>query len=105
MFSQGKPINTTHLSTFGPTAQFAGHLKKPTSFFLRPKDDIYSLDIDSGDVLPPNAILMELGRSLEKFITLPKNVFDETFLKKDGRAPVDLTNEKEGYRYLKVIFL
>ena len=105
LFSQGRPLNLTHLVTFGPTAKFTSKAKRPIIFFLRPKDEAYSIEVEKGTQVPNNLILMELGRYLERVFTFSTEEFKRVFLLKDGAAPINRSKEKEHYNYLKVSFL
>ena len=67
----------------------------PTSVFLRYKDGVYATDPDryhdSGN------ILMSMGKSMEKLLTLSKEEFEQ--YRKSSGGDVNIDNEPEQYHY------
>ena len=60
--------------------------RKPATNFLRKldqKNDIYAFDSDPGIFYYKNAILMDLGKVLERFLTLTPEVFTDVLLTKN----------------------
>lgn len=58
--------------------------RKPTTMFLRPIPDqknVYALDNDSGLFEFPHVILMDLGKIMERSLTLDENTFLSALLK------------------------
>eukprot|EP00163_Fabomonas_tropica_P017342 TRINITY_DN3084_c0_g3_i1.p1 TRINITY_DN3084_c0_g3~~TRINITY_DN3084_c0_g3_i1.p1 ORF type:complete len:724 (+),score=134.55 TRINITY_DN3084_c0_g3_i1:61-2232(+) len=82
------------INTFTPSAC------KPCSVFLRPSDSIYAIDSDNGVVgEPSNKILLDLGKSLERFLTMPRAEFEQCLVKpvtKKVELPPD------AYNYIKI---
>ena len=100
LLSQWREIGTSMLSNnFPKTASksFTAIQKAPTAVFLRWRDGTYAIDADKQFA---NAnILMMLGKSMEKLLTLEKDGF-ERYRKSSGDAvPTEERNAPESYHY------
>jgi len=79
--------------------KYSPHELRPKSVFLRKMGNIYSIDANSGNRSPQNQILLDLGKSLEKMLTMESMEFNATMLK--GRKKLASLNS-EVYHYLKI---
>ncbi|EFA85387.1 hypothetical protein PPL_02390 [Heterostelium album PN500] len=62
-------------------SSFTPQLVKPVSIFLNYNNSVWAIDNNSGTSPKNNQILMDLGHSLEKMLTLNENEFNEKLLK------------------------
>ncbi|KAJ5504798.1 hypothetical protein N7463_007672 [Penicillium fimorum] len=78
LLSAWRPVDTSKLTqSYGdPLRSFTRLLRAPTAMFLRynEKEDIYAIDADKE--YDTANILMHLGKSMEKQLTLPKEKFE-----------------------------
>ncbi len=65
--------------------------KAPASVFVRYEDGIYAIEADRRN--KPTTILSLVGRSMEKFFTLPKSVFDQ-YRRSNRNADSDDNSDK-----------
>lgn len=84
LLSQFRELNTSTLSRafYDQPTSFTSLQKCPSALFLRFKDGIYAIDADKE--FDSATLLMELGKSMEKLLTLPKERFEE--YRRDRRA-------------------
>ncbi|KKZ68643.1 hypothetical protein EMCG_05753 [[Emmonsia] crescens] len=76
LLSAWRPVNTSLVSQgfSDPNRNFTRILRAPSAVFLRYKDGVYAIDADKEF---DNAnILMNLGRSMEKLLTMPTEEFE-----------------------------
>jgi hypothetical protein len=101
LISQWRPINVGMLSrTFDspPETGFTTFTKAPTSVILKPRNGGYAIDKDDDGV--GNTVLSLVGRSLEKLLTVPKDVFERYRKSKEtGQSSVDAPDTDEAYHY------
>ncbi|KAL4750248.1 hypothetical protein BDW72DRAFT_204112 [Aspergillus terricola var. indicus] len=76
LLSAWRPINTDSLSQGfeDKMKTFTRIMRAPAAMFLRYQDGIYAIDADKG--FDTANILMNLGKSMEKLLTLPKEEFE-----------------------------
>ncbi len=67
---------------------------------LSKRDGIYSVDSFHGNRHPPNQVLMDLGKYLEKMLTLNPKDFEEQYL--DPLAHEKIIPKDEAFNYLKL---
>lgn len=100
LLSQWREIGISMLSkTFPKTASktFTKIQKAPTAVFLRWRDGTYAIDADKQFA---NAnILMMLGKSMEKLLTLEKGDFERYRRSSEDAVPVEERNTPESYHY------
>ncbi|KAK9767051.1 hypothetical protein K7432_003445 [Basidiobolus ranarum] len=97
-----KPINASVLSSSfaNEPRGYTRSMKLPASVCLRLKDGVYAIDADkSFDVT--DGVLIVLGKSMEKMLTLPPNEF-ANFHKENSWKIKDLKSTPEPYHYAKV---
>ena len=77
LLSQSRSLNTDNLSnTFRyASKEFTTLTRCPSALFLRHKDGVYAVDADKE--FDSANVLMELGKSMEKLLTLPKGKFEK----------------------------
>ncbi|EGR34709.1 mitochondrial mRNA processing protein, putative [Ichthyophthirius multifiliis] len=76
--------------------------RKPTTNYLRRLDKekgIYAFDSDSGIFEAPNKILMDLGKILEKQLTLDEQTFKDALLKTSTK---NILIEDDHHRFMKL---
>lgn len=94
MLSRGFTISETR-----NWRNFTEIYRAPQAIFLRYKNGTYAIDADK-EFSTPN-VLMALGQSLEKLLTLPTDVF-ERFRKSDPRGvPKEERDAPQSYHYSK----
>jgi len=103
-FSNFKPVNLTSLSPMyhEKPGHFTPAASKPVSVLLRPRDGVYSIDSDTGVSRgqPRNQILLDLGKSMERMLTMTESDFAERLLLRnnpDGQYAAT----PEAYHYTK----
>lgn len=69
--------------------------RAPCAIFLRKKDGIYAVDVDSQ--FDTENVLMNLGKSLEKFLTLDKTKFEQYRKTEHGSSSTHSTSESFHY--------
>ncbi|KAI0771254.1 mitochondrial protein Pet127-domain-containing protein [Trametes elegans] len=80
LLSEEKYVNLSNLSDEfeGAPRHFTPGQRIPTSVFLRYKDGVYTTDYDSDrEESKEEVVLLPLGTLLEKFLTLPQNIFSK----------------------------
>ncbi|EDN05036.1 conserved hypothetical protein [Histoplasma mississippiense (nom. inval.)] len=98
LLSAWRPLNTSSLSQgFSDVAKnFTKILRAPSAVFLRYKDGVYAIDADKEY---DNAnILMNLGRSMEKLLTMPTEEFERYRRSSTDKVKPD-TVSPETYHY------
>ncbi|ETN40384.1 uncharacterized protein HMPREF1541_04661 [Cyphellophora europaea CBS 101466] len=101
LISAFREINLDSLSRgFKPdSTNFTRLTRAPSAVFLRWRDGVYALDADKE--FDSANILMSLGRSLEKLLTLEKDDFEK--YRKSARGGANLEAEKpEQYHYGRI---
>ena len=100
LLSQWREIGTGMLSNKFPKSaskSFTIIQKAPTAVFLRWRDGTYAIDADKQFA---NAnILMMLGKSLEKLLTLEKDGFERYRKSSEDTVPPEERNAPESYHY------
>eukprot|EP00003_Mantamonas_plastica_P030884 TRINITY_DN7803_c0_g1_i2.p1 TRINITY_DN7803_c0_g1~~TRINITY_DN7803_c0_g1_i2.p1 ORF type:complete len:184 (-),score=62.70 TRINITY_DN7803_c0_g1_i2:113-664(-) len=101
LFSNFKPVN---LSTLSPQFQiardnFTRGAMKPVSVYLRPKDGVYSIDSDPGSEAPNNQILLDLGKILERMLTMESEEFKQSMLKVNNPPK---NEDEEAYIFMQM---
>lgn len=100
LFSNFKPPNFSGFSFLFQSKTRLRHIARPKSIFLRKNNDgIYSIDCNNGTILPQNQILLDLGKSLEKMLTMDPDEFNLKLLKSStGKKNIS----PDIYHYLKL---
>ena len=78
--------------------------RKPTTNFLRKLDkeaNLYALDNDSGLFLSNNNILMDIGKIVERSLTLDANIFNEVLSKNSTNVNEHKIND-DHHRFMKL---
>ena len=98
LLSQWRPIDTSMMSQgFTETSKnFTKLLRAPTAVFLRHKDGIYAIDADKE--FDTANILMNLGKSMERLLTMPTDQF-ERYRKSSGNKMTSEESDDEAYHY------
>ena len=98
LLSQWRGVNTTMLSREFPDNKdsFTRLQRCPSAVFLKWKNGTYAIDADK-EFATAN-VLMMLGKSLEKFLTLETGQF-ERYRKSNPDMPEEDRNEPESYHY------
>ena len=68
---------------FGRSHNWTKSTIKPVAFFLRQNEGIYSIDSDPGNAPSNNGLLIDLGKSLERMLTMTQPDFEQKMLKKN----------------------
>lgn len=81
--------------------------RKPVTNFIRKLDEeneIYAFDSDPGIFYEKNSLLLDLGKVLERFLTLPQDVFKEALLSKEEIDPkrLDSLIPDDYHRFMKL---
>ena len=100
LLSQWREIGTSMLSNkFPKTASksFTAIQKAPTAIFLRWRDGTYAIDADKQ--FASANILMMLGKSMEKLLTLEKDGFERYRKSSEDAVPTEERNAPESYHY------
>ncbi|KAG9684962.1 Pet127-domain-containing protein, partial [Aureobasidium melanogenum] len=99
LLSSWRKINTDMFSRdFPDTLQsFTALNRTPTSIFLRRKDDTYAVDADKE--YDGANVLMLLGRSMEKLLTMPTSTFERYRKDKSSGVSEVERNQPEAYHY------
>lgn len=98
LLSNWRPISTGNLSQAfpDPLRSFTKLSRAPASVFLRYKDGVYAIDADKEH--DTANILMNLGKSMEKLLTTPKEEFEK--YRRSSREKIDPeTIPSEAYHY------
>lgn len=101
LLSSWRPINTAMLSKqFDPeqsSEDFNRILRSPAAIFLHHKDGTYAIDADKE--FDSGNILAMLGKSMEKFLTMPKEEFEKYRKSKSDQLTDEEKNGPESYHY------
>ncbi|KAK6350730.1 hypothetical protein TWF718_003915 [Orbilia javanica] len=100
LLSRWRPINVKMLSKgfVAESENFTRLSRLPVSVILRWKDGIYAIDQDK-EVDSMETILLFLGRSMEKMLTLPPEVFQKYHKSASHEIPEEVKNARERYHY------
>ncbi|KAK6541658.1 hypothetical protein TWF694_007451 [Orbilia ellipsospora] len=100
LISRWRPLTLTMLSKGFVTESenFTRLSRLPVSVILRWKDGVYAIDQDK-DADTIETILLFLGRSMEKMLTLPPEVFQKYHKSKSHEIPEEVKNARERYHY------
>lgn len=100
LLSAWRPINVDSLSKAftAEYTSFTSLSRLPTSIFLRYKGD-GTYAIDSDKELDTENVLSFMGRSMEKCLTLPPDVFEKFRHGESHTLPEELRNSPETYHY------
>lgn len=99
LLSQWRPISTSTLSQ-GFTAEyqtFTTLQRAPSAIFLRWRNGTYAIDADKQ--FDTANILMMLGKSMEKLLTLPTEDFEKYRKENSSKLSEEERNEAESYHY------
>jgi hypothetical protein len=98
LISAFRPLNTSMLSKgFEPESrQPSAILRAPAAVFMRLKDGVYAMDADKE--FDSGNILLSLGRSLEKLLTLDRHEY-EAYRKSNNNAGSIIPEKPEQYHY------
>ena len=83
LISNFRPADTSQLSAVfknEPNSFSYTIMKRPVVVILRPKDGVFGIDSQK-DEKQDNKILMDLGKSMERMLTMPENEFKSLMLK------------------------
>lgn len=100
LLSQWRSINTTMLSREFPEAQatkFTEIQRNPSAIFLKWRNGSYAIDADK-EFASAN-VLMLLGKSMEKLLTLNTEDFEKYRKSNPGRVSAEEQNAPEAYHY------
>ncbi|TGJ73269.1 hypothetical protein EYR41_000377 [Orbilia oligospora] len=100
LLSRWRPINVKMLSKgfVAESENFTRLSRLPVSVILRWKDGIYAIDQDK-EADSMETILLFLGRSMEKMLTLPPEVFQKYHKSASHEIPDEVKNARERYHY------
>ncbi|KAK6534693.1 hypothetical protein TWF281_005997 [Arthrobotrys megalospora] len=100
LLSRWRPLNLKMLSKgfVAESENFTRLSRLPVSVILRWKDGIYAIDQDK-EVDSMETILLFLGRSMEKMLTLPPEVFQKYHKSESHEIPEEVKNARERYHY------
>ena len=100
LLSQWRPINTEMLSRGFPeghVTRFTEIQRSPSAIFLRKRDGSYAIDADK-EFASAN-ILMLLGKSMEKLLTLDTKEFEKYRRSSSEKISAEERNAPEAYHY------
>lgn len=99
LLSQWRPVNTSNLSQGFPDTlrTFTQLQRAPSAIFLRWRDGTYAIDADKE--FDTANILMMLGKSMEKLLTLPTQDFEKYRKENSDQISDDERNEAESFHY------
>lgn len=99
LLSQWREPNVQNLSKSFPASplSFSGVQRAPAAIFLRYKDGVYAIDADKHYDAP--TVLMMLGKSMEKLLTLPKEAYEKYHKSRSNEITADERDEKESFHY------
>ncbi|KAL8791480.1 MAG: hypothetical protein Q9213_000097 [Squamulea squamosa] len=100
LLSQWRSINTQMLSREFPDQQsskFTELQRSPSAIFLKWRNGSYAIDADK-EFAGAN-VLMFLGKSMEKLLTLETEDFEKYRKSSPGEVPVEEQNAPESYHY------
>ena len=79
--------------------------RKPVTVCLRrmdEKSDIWAVDSDSGIFSIEKSILMDLGKIIERFLTMDKTSFEQSLVKAHIKADQPSMIEDDHHRFMKL---
>lgn len=99
LLSQWRPVNISSLSQGFPDIlrSFTSLQRAPSAVFLRWKNGTYAIDADKE--FDTANILMMLGKSMEKLLTLPTKEFERYRKENSSQITEDERNEAESFHY------
>jgi hypothetical protein len=99
LLSQWRPVNTSNLSQGfpGTLRTFTQLQRAPSAIFLRWRNGTYAIDADKE--FDSANILMMLGKSMEKLLTLPTQDFEKYRKENSDQISEDERNEAESFHY------
>ncbi|KAL8383173.1 hypothetical protein RB595_006773 [Gaeumannomyces hyphopodioides] len=99
LISSWRPINAAHMSrSFSPDSeQFTRIQRGPAAVFLQYKDGVYAIDADKE--FDNATILSMLGKSMEKFLTLPREEYELYHKDKSHELSEEARNDPEAFHY------
>jgi hypothetical protein len=99
LLSQWRPLNLSHLSQAFPETlrTFTALQRSPSAVFLRWRDGTYAIDADKE--FDSANILMMLGKSMEKLLTLPTEQFEKYRKENSSQITESERNEPESFHY------
>ncbi|KAE9374423.1 Pet127-domain-containing protein [Stipitochalara longipes BDJ] len=99
LLSQWRPINTGILSQMFPVEfnSFTALQRGPVAVFLRYRDGTYAIDADKE--YDDSNILMMLGKSMEKLLTLSTDDFEKYRKANSDQISEEQRNESEPFHY------
>jgi hypothetical protein len=102
LLSYWRPLNISKLSRGFPDKllTFTNLLRAPAAFFLRWKDGTYAIDADKE--FDSANILMMLGKSMEKLLTLPTAEFEKYRKANSDQLSEAELNEPESFHYTAI---
>ncbi|KAF3925927.1 hypothetical protein ABW20_dc0105790 [Dactylellina cionopaga] len=100
LLSRWRPLTLSMLSKGFVTESenFTKLSRLPVSVILRWKDGVYAIDQDK-EVDGLETILLFLGRSMEKMLTMPPEVFQKYHKSASHEIPEEVRNARERYHY------
>jgi len=102
LLSQWRPITTSMLSRTFPVEfnTFTKLQRGPTAVFLRWRDGAYAIDADKE--YDSSTVLMMLGKSMEKLLTLPKDHYKKYLMENANNFPEEARHEPETFHYTTI---
>ena len=102
LLSQWRPITTSMLSRTFPVEfnTFTKLQRGPTALFLRWRDGAYAIDADKE--YDTSTVLMMLGKSMEKLLTLPKDHYEKYLMENADNFPEEARYEPETFHYTTI---
>jgi hypothetical protein len=99
LLSQWRPISTGNLSKMFPVEYktFTALQRGPNAIFLRHKDGVYAIDADKQ--YDTANILMMLGKSMEKLLTLSTDEFERYRRTNSDQISEEERNAEEAFHY------
>lgn len=99
LISSWRPINAVHTTRgFSPESdQFTRIQRGPAAVFLQYKDGTYAIDADKE--FDNATILSMLGKSMEKFLTLPREEYELYHRDKSHELSEEARNDPEAFHY------
>ncbi|KAF3935637.1 hypothetical protein ABW19_dt0205627 [Dactylella cylindrospora] len=100
LVSRWRPLNLNMLSKGFVTesSNFTRLSRLPISAILRYKDGVYAIDQDKSSD-STESILLFLGRSMEKMLTMPPDTFRKYHKSASHEIPEEVKNARERYHY------
>ena len=99
LLSNFRPLNLSRISRAypEPSTTFTEFTRLPASIYLKYKDGAYA--VDSNKEFDRATILSRLGQSLEKLLTVPKNLYEQYRKTSSEKIPDEVKNTPEAYHY------